>query len=161
MKHPTNEELRVARKKGLELLEAGLHDAEIARRVGVHRSNVGDWRRKWEEKGAKGLKLVKRGKKSRLTQEQWETIIELLLKGPKENGYDTDLWTLKRITDLIYKTTGVKYHQAHVWELLQKMDWTCQKPQTRAKERNEEEIERWKKEEWPRIKRGPRSARPK
>jgi len=40
----------------------------------------------------------------------------------------------------------------HIGRLMHSQGWTPQKPERRALERNEEEIERWKQEEWPRIK---------
>jgi len=32
------------------------------------------------------------------------------------------------------------------------MGWSCQKPQRRARERDEATIARWRKKEWPRLK---------
>ncbi|MCP4898489.1 MAG: winged helix-turn-helix domain-containing protein, partial [bacterium] len=45
----------------------------------------------------------------------------------------------------------------HVWKILRSLGWTPQKPEQRARERNEADIRRWRRQEWPRIKRG-RSA---
>jgi hypothetical protein len=36
------------------------------------------------------------------------------------------------------------------------MGWSCQRPTGRARERKEEEIARWKRVEWPRIKKKPK-----
>jgi transposase len=55
-------------------------------------------------------------------------------------------------------TFGVEYHPAHVWKILRDLGWTCQKPERRARERNEEAIAAWRKYEWPRIKGGPSVA---
>jgi len=55
--------------------------------------------------------------------------------------------------------TGVKYHPSYVWALLTKLGWSYQKPEKAAEQRDEEAIAYWKKEQWPRIKRGARTKR--
>jgi transposase len=77
-----------------------------------------------------------------------------LLKGPRAHGYETELWTLARIGKLIPKLFGVRYHNSHVWVLMTKLGWSCQKPARRAKQRDEAEVESWHKVRWPKIKRG-------
>lgn len=76
----------------------------------------------------------------------------MLLKGPQQAGYQTDLWTLQRVAALIDRHFGIQYHAGHVWKLLTALGWSCQKPERRAVERDEEAIARWTREEWPRIK---------
>jgi transposase len=80
-----------------------------------------------------------------------------LLAGAEAHGFDTDLWTLPRIAEVIWRLTGVSYHPGHVWWLLRRHDWSPQRPARRATERDEQEIARWRAEEWPRIKRGRQS----
>jgi len=94
------------------------------------------------------------GRPRRLTDKQVEQLADELLKGPEAHGYTTNLWTLPRIAQVIRKLFGVRYHAGHVWRLMRRMGWTCQKPARRAKERNEEAIRQWREERWPRLKRG-------
>ena len=44
------------------------------------------------------------------------------------------------------------YHRDHVGRLMHRLNWSPQKPETRAVERDEEAIERWKRKDWPRVK---------
>ena len=60
-----------------------------------------------------------------------------------------------RIAEMVEREFGVRYHPDHIGRLMHSLGWTPQKPERRALERNEEEIERWKREEWPRIKKTP------
>jgi len=53
---------------------------------------------------------------------------------------------------MIESEFGVSYHPDHIGRLMHDLGWTPQKPERRALERNEEEIERWKQKQWPRIK---------
>ena len=57
-------------------------------------------------------------------------------------------------------TFGVRYHPDHIGRLMHTLGWTPQKPERRALERDEEEIERWKQEDWPRIKKTPQGWAP-
>jgi putative transposase len=56
---------------------------------------------------------------------------------------------------LIFSLFGIRYHVDHIGRLLHSLGWSPQRPQRRAVERNEREIQRWVKEEWPRIKKKP------
>jgi transposase len=77
------------------------------------------------------------------------------------NGFDTDLWTLERVAVVITQLTGVRYHPGHVWSILRhRLGRTLQRPERRARERDEQTIARWVQQEWPRIKKGPAQNRP-
>ena len=81
-----------------------------------------------------------------------------LLRGAAAHGYQTELWSLPRIAELIKKVTGVSYHPGHVWKILHKMNWSLQRPTTRARERNEEKVRQWKSQTWEEEKKTPRSG---
>jgi len=82
-----------------------------------------------------------------------------LARGAEANGYANDLWTLKRVAEVIERETGVSYHPAHVWYILrQGLNWSWQRPARRATERNYEVIQRWVKYGWPQLKK-PHGAR--
>src|SRR5256884_2759341 len=71
---------------------------------------------------------------------------------PISHGYRTNLWTTARIAEVIERKFRVRYHRDHVGRLMHSLKWSPQKPERRALERKDAEIERWKKEEWPRVK---------
>jgi transposase len=127
---------------------------EISQKLGVSRTSICKWHKAWEKEGEAGLVIGKPGSKPQVTDDQWQEIQDALLEGPRSQDYDTDLWTLELIADLIEKRTGIKYHPGYVWYLLSRLGWSYQKPEKIAKQRNEEEIARWKVEEYPLIKRG-------
>jgi len=135
-------------------IDSSLSNAEIGRRLGVSRKSISLWRRDWNENGVAGLVMGKPGRHPALKESQYDNLVEALLQGPESHGYKTQLWTLKRIADLIERQTGIKYHPSHVWKILTRLGWTHQRPERQAKERDEEAIARWKSEDWPRIKRG-------
>lgn len=154
MKYASFKRRQIVRNKAAVLFAQNIPNAEIGRHLGVSRQTISGWRQDWRKHGSNGLIIGTPGQKPRLTDEQWKQITEALLAGPEANGYDTQLWTLERIADLIKKITGVSYNSNYVWELLQRQGWSCQKPERRAKERNEEAIEAWKTEKWTQVKKG-------
>ena len=90
----------------------------------------------------------------RLTAKQKERLVRILLRGPCKSGYHNDLWTCPRVAQVIERVFGVKYHPDHVWKILHQLGWTCQKPEQQAREKDDEAAQRWREQDWPRIKRG-------
>ena len=150
------EALEKRRLKAFQLLDAGLPQAEVARRVGVHRQSVSRWAEAAKSKGKAGLlKAGRAGRLPRLSSAQQEQIKRALLQGPEAHGYTTTLWTLGRVGALIEQQTGCQYHPGHVWRLLKSFGWSSQRPTGRAVERDEKAIANWKRKNWPRIKKKP------
>ncbi|QOV90575.1 winged helix-turn-helix domain-containing protein [Humisphaera borealis] len=94
------------------------------------------------------------GRPPKLDAAKRSKIAGLLLLGPKHHGFDNDLWTLDRIAQVIQRHFSVSYHPSQVWRILLSIGWSCQKPQRRARERNDDAIEHWRRAVWPRIKKG-------
>lgn len=140
------------RRKAALLFRKGTKHADIARRLKTTRTAVHKWYRIWKKSGIRGLRSAGRlGRKPKLTPDTRKRIRTVLLRGPREAGYTTEFWTLERITEVIQRTTGVVYHPGHVWKILGVLGWSCQKPETRAKERDEKAIRRWQERTWPRM----------
>lgn len=148
--------LEERRMKAAALLEKGHRQAEVARRVGASREAVRRWDNLRKEKGLSGLKKAGRaGRKPSLQPKQQEKIIAGLKQGPRSLGYNTDLWTLPRVGNLIKRVSGIQFSEVHVWRILRSLGWTPQKPTGRAKERDEETIRHWKRYRWPQVKKKP------
>jgi transposase len=145
------------RLRALEMLKSGLSLNEVARKIGCAPSSVMRWRDRKREGGKKGLAVGKSpGRPRRLDDEQRRELVQILLAGPAFLDYPTDLWTTTRIAEVIRGTFGVDYHPAHVGRLMHQLGWTPQKPERRARERDEGKIRKWIKSEWPRVKKTPR-----
>ena len=147
------EALERRRMEAARLLKQGVSQSEVARRLGVHRQSVIRWARQLAQSGRVGLKQAGRaGRKPRLSAAQLRQIEQALKRGPEALGYANGLWSAGRVGELIEGQTGVRYHEAHVWRILRKLNWSCQRPSGRALERDEERIRRWKKYRWPQLK---------
>jgi transposase len=135
------------------LLRQGLSQSEVARALGVHRQSVSRWARELGESGVRGLRKAGRsGRPAKLIPAQLRELERALKRGPEAFGFASGLWTASRVRDLIEYRTGVRYHQDHVWRILRKLNWTCQRPTGQALERDEQAIRQWKKYRWPQIK---------
>jgi len=110
----------------------------------------------WQHGGRDALRAAGRagraGRKPKLDAHARRRIERALLQGAQAHGFDTDLWTCKRIQTVIWRLTGVRHHPSHIWRILTAMSWTVQRPERRALERDEAAIARWVKQDWPRIR---------
>lgn len=139
------------RRRAVELSANGAGPSAICRELSVARSTVWRWLKLNE--GAQTEALDKpMGRPRRLSDSDRASIVEALLRGPEANGFETQLWTLRRIAEVIRRVTGVSYNSNYVSRLLGSMGWTCQKPERRARERDEDAIGNWVRQEWPLIK---------
>ena len=145
--------LEVRRLNAARLLREGLSEAEVARRVGVHRQSVNRWAQQLAAGGRPALKHPGRaGRKPKLSEGDHRRIVTGLKRGPEALGFSTSLWTAERVARLINETCGVRYHPGHVWRILKQLGWSCQRPTGRALERDEATIARWKRYRWPTVK---------
>ena len=151
--HGTQTQLEQRRRKAVGLFEQGLNLSAVAQKIGCSVSSVHRWEVDYKKKGAEGLKSKPvPGRPAKLTSRQKRSLTKILVDGPMTQGYSTDLWTGRRIAETVRKRFGVSYHPNHLWWFLTQMGWSHQKPETRAKERDEKKIKQWKRHTWPHIK---------
>ena len=138
-----------------QLFDQGeLSRAAIARLLGVSRQAVHKWHTAWKNEGPAALAARRRGAEPFLDTDQERALAALLDSGPTEHGWPDQSWTLDRINHLIRERFQVSYADpSGVWRLLRRMGFAHQVPATRAAERDEEEIDRWRTQVWPRTKR--------
>ena len=138
------------------LLEQGCTEAEVARRLGVHRQSVNRWAKALKVAGRTGLRRAPHaGRPLKLNEAAMAQLEQCLKQGPEQFGYLSGLWTLARVAKLIEQQHGVRYDASQVWRILRKLNWSCQRPTGRARERDEEAIRHWKKVRWPQLKKKP------
>jgi len=146
-------ELEVRRRMAAKLLQRGHGICEVARLVGASPSSVHRWKEALKNGGQEAFKAKPHpGRPCRLSSQQKKRLRKVLVKGPLAAGFSTDLWTCGRAAQVIERNFGVKYHPDHVWYILRSLGWSCQKPERRARERDEQAIERWRQQDWPRVK---------
>jgi len=146
-------ELEARRRRAAEHFQAGKSLRTIAELLGVSLSSVKRWKAAWQAGGAEALAAKPRPEPPRkLTADQRDQLVEIVLVGPLAAGFRTDLWTCDRIAAVIRRKFGVTYHPGHLSRILHELGFTPQKPRQVAREQDPEAVERWRKYDWPRIK---------
>lgn len=146
-------QLENRRRRAVGLLKSGWSAVAVSRKIGCARSAVYAWWTAFHHQGDDGLKAKPvPGRPPRLNRRQKQKLIEILSRGALNCGYSTELWTTRRVADVVKKRFGIHYHPNHVWRLLDSLGWSCQKPKKRARERDEAAIRHWKRYRWPHIK---------
>ena len=149
------------RRRALALCDTGLSLNEVGRRIRCAASSVMRWLRARRRGGPGALRVRSSpGRPLKLNLSRRRRLLKLLLKGAPAHGYRTQLWTTARIAEVIAREFGVRYHRDHVGRLMHSLNWSPQKPETRALERDERAIEQWKRKDWPRVKKTPRGWAP-
>ena len=147
------ERLRLRREQAAEMFRGEATQAEVAHALKVSRVTAMRWHQAWRKRGGRGLDLAEcLGRPAQLRARDLDRIDRRLRKGAQAQGYETDLWTLQRVVDVIEEMTDVRYHVGHVGRVLRRMGWSLQRPTTRARERDEDAIQQWAKVRWPELK---------
>lgn len=154
----TAKQLARRRQDALHLLRRGGTPKPVAKRIGTTERSVRRWQREAQQPNSK-LHRRAPGRPSRLSAAQLRRLVCALQRGACAYGYTEDYWTLERIVDLIECLFRVRYHPSSVWHVLQRVNWSCQKPQRRSLARDEEAIAHWKRYVWPQIKKAARTGR--
>jgi transposase len=138
----TAEELQRRRLRAVELVEQGESPDDVARFLGCGRSSVYTWVKLAKQSLGALAARPHPGPKPRLSDAQLAELEALLLKGAVAHGWRTELWTAARVAELIERHFKIRFHPEHVRKLLRRrLRWTSQKPQRRARERDEAAID--------------------
>jgi len=144
------------RRLAVQKVHEGWKQADVASFLGVHPVTVNKWVRAYRATGDDGLARTPHpGRTPFLTPAQEQQVLGWLAQKPTSHGFSTDLWTARRVADLIRRKFGIEFHPNYLREWLSKRNLSPQKPKTRARERDLREVGRWLAEDWPAIqKRG-------
>ena len=88
------------------------------------------------------------GRPIKVEDDRLDILRELLLRGATEHGWQNDLWTAKRVAEVIQRHLGVEYS---IQSVRNRLGWTVQRPIQQEQERNEAEIQQWKEYTFPQI----------
>jgi transposase len=147
------QELERRRRLAVRRVLEGYSTEEVADFLEVDPASVRRWMvayRRWGD--ARLASIPVPGRPRRLTDEDLQRLEGLLLQGATAHGWCNGLWTGGRVSQVIEKHFGVKYHPSYCSALLKRrLNWTCQRPARQDADRDDDEVERWVREEFPRI----------
>lgn len=145
--------LEHSRFRALELYKEGKKVNDIAHFFGLHRCSVSHWISSYKRHGKKSLKSKRSaGPAYKLSKQEMRDLLVLFKDDAMQYGFETPLWTCKRIQQVIKSRTGKKIHTTNIMRWLKRWNFTNQKPQRRASQHDEKAVRKWLKEEWPKIK---------
>jgi transposase len=101
------------------------------------------WLRGFNEHGLEGLKDHQRsGRPPKISEKRMHRIKQKVIENPSG-------WQVKQVMDLIYKNTGIRYHEVHVRRMLHQWGMSPKVPQKRfVNTASPEEKADFKKEYW-------------
>lgn len=147
-----HEVLEHYRFRAVELYKSGEKVKDIARFFGVHPNSVSRWLITYRRKGEKALGGRKAtGRPPKLSWQEFNNILSDLKRPATDFGFETPLWTCKRVRYLIHRRTGKRLDISNVWRWLGKLGLSNKKPERRVMEQNPKKAKKWLKEEWPKI----------
>jgi transposase len=139
------------RRRSIELATTAIPKATVASVLDVTTAAVSRWRRLGLPSKDSVPKSVG-GRPRKLTEEQLAVLAQLLSKGATAHGWPNDLWTTKRMAVLIRRHFNVTCRPTHAWTIVTKyLGWTSQRPIQQLRTADDDEINRWLEEDYPRI----------
>ncbi len=150
----TYNELTELRKRGVSAVQDGQRPKVVAKVLGVQRSTVFGWLARYRRGGWGALDARKRGgRPPKLTAKMMEWIYKTVSeKDPRQMKFPFALWTSVMVAELIRREFHISLSKASVCRLLIQLGLSPQKPLWRAYQRDAQRVEKWVKEEYPRIR---------
>ena len=144
--------LEALRRQAVARVLAGRTQASVAEGLGVHPVTVAKWMARHRTEGEDGLTAKPTpGRPRFLTSDQERQVKSWLSQKPTEHGFRTDLWSARRIVELIRRKFGVTFHPASMRRWLTERNYSPQRPARKARQRNDDAIAHWVANDWPRI----------
>lgn len=130
----------------------GWTQADVAMALSVHSVTVAKWMAKHRAAGDAGLAAKPTpGRPRFLNPEQDLQVRQWLAQKPTDHGFPTNLWTARRVAELIQRRLEIAFHPNYLRAWLTQRGYSPQRPSRRPRQRNDEVIAGWVNNDWPRI----------
>lgn len=146
--------LEEARFEAVRRVQAGEAPTAVARDMGLYTNRIFIWLAAYRSGGWDALRSRKAmGRPKRLAAKQIRWIYDTVTtKNPLQFKLPFALWTRAQIRALVAQRFSVKLSLVSVGRLLAQLGLTCQRPLFRAYQQDRSLVERWLKEEYPKIR---------
>jgi transposase len=150
------------RLRVLDRYHDGWQQKTIAQALGISRGYVSQLVKRVknlpQEHRPAALKIVKRaGRKPTFTSQHKRDIVALVDRGAAVFGLPGQVWTLRTLRQVIHKELGFWVGKSWLAEMLRAQGYSCQKPVTQAKERNDKAVAGFRGG-WSNLKKGHNEA---
>ena len=150
----THKTLTELRKRAVSSVQDGQSPELVAKALGINRVTIYGWLALYRNGGWAALDARKRGgRKPKLDAKaiRW-TYNTVTMKNPLQLKFSFALWTAKMVGQAIFQKFGIKLSKASVCRLLVQLGLTPQRPVWRAYQQRPEQVGKWLKEEYPRLR---------
>ena len=107
------------------IVEDKKHIEDVAKELHRFRAWAYKWYKRYNEDGLDGLKDKERSGRPP------DVPKEIMVKIQKELTDSNTGWDFRQVINIIYKKTGVRYHEVHIYRLLHKWGFKPKIPQKR------------------------------
>jgi transposase len=150
--HKALEHMRMLAIK--RVVEDGEDPSVVMRSLGLCRTSIYPWLRSYNDQGLEALvEKISQGPEPKFSDQQRQQVRRWILgKDPRQHGFDFGLWTRRIVQTLILEKMGIPLCLTSVGKLLASLEIPPQKPLRRACERDPVAVERWRREDYPKLR---------
>jgi transposase len=150
----THNELTELRKRGVHAVQEGERPRVVAKVLGVQRSTLFGWLARYRRGGWQALDAHKRGgRPPKLTGKMVKWVYDTVARqDPLQMKFPFALWTGTMVAELIRREFDIRLSKASVCRLLNQLGFSPQRPVWRAFQRDSGMVEKWVKEEYPKVR---------
>jgi transposase len=139
------------------VVDGGLTVTEVAQAYGTDRATIHRWLARFAVSGEDGLKRSPvPGRPRKVASLDFDALCEIVLSPASTFGYETDFWTTRRLSQVIFARFGIVLSKQTVMRRLHEAGLSYQKPEREYFELSEEDREEWRRQDLPRIHRAVR-----
>lgn len=147
------DELEHRRRLAVQRYLEGYSADEIAGFLGISTRSVWRWLASLRDQGPEGLAARPvPGRPPKLSVTREKIVLRWLRGSPIEHGFATELWTARRLAQLIAEEFAIRFNPRALAGWLRDRGFTPQKPERVPRERDPGSIAAWLASDWPRIK---------
>lgn len=151
----THDAAAVLRKIAVSRVLEGESPSKVMASLGLSRTVIYRWLKRWHTEGEESFEAKPiPGRPALLSDRQCEKV-RTWLDGsdPRDFGFQQALWSRSVVANLINQRFHVALSPQAVGALLHRLGITPHQPLQRAYRRKDSEVDRWKRETYPRLKR--------
>jgi len=142
------------RQRAIDAIRRGMGICMVAEVFGTDRVTIYRWLQRYQAEGEAGLYRKPGSGRPRILEALTENELRgFILRPASDFGYETDLWTVRRVQTIIEEKYGVRVSSNTVWRRLRDAGLTYQKPERVYYELDERVRQAWARTEIPRIRR--------
>lgn len=157
----SHQSLTDLRRRAVTSVQEGQSPEAMAKVLGISRGTMYGWLARYRNGGWSALDARKRGgRPPKLDGKAMRWIYQTVtMKNPMQMKFTFALWTARMIGELIRKQFGIHLSKASVCRLLAQLGLTPQRPVWRAYQQKPDEVQRWLRTEFPRIRKLARTVK--